>query len=103
MAIEPVRGQWAGVQTCATDYVGENAALQVTDTALFFEENTCKIRRNIKLGQNTFRLKLRCIGEGQKKTRSMILAQLSRSKVNDELLIRLELNTGFVMAYRRCP
>jgi hypothetical protein len=95
--------QWEGPETCAPNYDGENRALEITNDTLIFEESECAARRVRKLEYNSYRLDLVCRGEGETNRRPTMLTLLPKSKVNDEMLLRIELKNGFAMAYRRCP
>jgi hypothetical protein len=97
------RWHWDGPETCAKDYDGDNVAMQITNERLIFYENTCAIRSMRKLGDRTYRLQLTCKGEGGTERSELLLSLLAKSKVNEELLLRIELNSGFVLGYRRCP
>lgn len=97
------RWQWNGNETCAKDYDSDDVATQIESGRLIFYENTCAIRSMRRLTEGSYRLKLTCKGEGGTARSEMMLALLKKSKVNDELLLRIELPSGFVQAYRRCP
>jgi hypothetical protein len=97
------RWQWDGAETCAANYEGDNVALQIGDRKLIFYESKCDVGAVRKLGDNSYRLDLVCRGEGETERKSVIFALLAKSKVSDELLLRIEPKSGFVLAYRRCP
>jgi hypothetical protein len=97
------RWQWDGPETCARSYDIDNVALQITPGRLIFYENSCAIGSMHRLGEGSYRLRLTCRGEGEVERTETILALLKKSKVNDELLLRIEPASGFVLAYRRCP
>jgi len=97
------RWQWNGAETCAKDYDSDDVAMRIEPGRLIFYENTCAIHAMRKLSEGSWRLKLTCKGEGGTERSEMMLALLKKSKVSDELLLRIELPSGFVVAYRRCP
>jgi hypothetical protein len=97
------RWQWNGPETCAKSYDGDDVAMQITPGRLLFYEDTCAIGAMRRLGEGSYRLRLTCKGEGGTERSEIILARLKKSKVNDELLLRIEPASGFVVAYRRCP
>jgi len=97
------RWQWNGPETCAKSYDGDDVAMQITPGRLLFYEDTCAIGAMRRLGEGSYRLRLTCKGEGGTERSEIILALLKKSKVNDELLLRIEPASGFVVAYRRCP
>jgi hypothetical protein len=96
------RWRWDGPETCAKNYDRDNVALEIEAKKLIFYENSCHIDTLKKLGETSFRLELTCKGEGETERSEIILALLKPSKVNQELLLRIELKSGFVLAYRRC-
>jgi hypothetical protein len=97
------RWQWDGPETCAANFEGDNVAMQIEERKLIFYESTCAVGGVRKLGDNSYRFDLVCRGEGETERKSIIFALLAKSKVNDELLLRIEPKSGFVLAYRRCP
>lgn len=97
------RWHWDGLETCAKDYDSDNVAMQVTPGRLIFYENVCSIRSMHRVADGFYRLQLSCKGEGQTERSQILLAVLKKSKVNDEMLLRIEPASGFVQAYRRCP
>src|ERR1700730_1864152 len=97
------RWHWDGPETCVKGYENDNVAMEITASQLIFYENRCKIRSARKLEDKSYRLQLVCWGEGMTERNEIILAMLTKSKLNDELLLRIELRNGFVVAYRRCP
>ena len=97
------RWHWDGLETCAKDYDSDNVAMQVTPGRLIFYENVCSIRSMHRVTDGFYRLQLSCKGEGQTERSQILLALLKKSKVNDEMLLRIEPASGFVQAYRRCP
>jgi hypothetical protein len=97
------RWQWDGPETCAKSYDADNIALQISPGRLVFHENSCAIIKMRRLREGSYRLRLTCKGEGETERLEIILALLNKSKVNDELLLRIEPASGAVTAYRRCP
>jgi hypothetical protein len=97
------RWQWDGPETCAKSYDADNIALQISPGRLQFYENNCAIVKMRRLREGSYRLRLTCKGEGETERLEIILALLNKSKVNDELLLRIEPASGAVVAYRRCP
>jgi hypothetical protein len=97
------RWQWDGPETCAPNFEGDNVALQIENRSLIFYESKCAVRDVHKLADNSYRFDLVCRGEGETERLSVIFALLAKSKINDELLLRIEPKNGFVLAYRRCP
>jgi hypothetical protein len=97
------RWQWNGPETCAKAYDSDDVAMQISPGRLIFYENTCAIGAMRRLGEGSYRLRLTCRGEGGTERSEIMLALLKKSKVNDEMLLRIELASGFVLAYRRCP
>ena len=97
------RWHWDGLETCAKDYDSDNVAMQVTPGRLIFYENVCSIRSMRRLGDRFYRLQMTCKGEGEIEQAQILLTFLKKSKVNDEMLLRIEPASGFVQAYRRCP
>ena len=97
------RWQWDGPETCAASYDSDNKALEITSRAMIFYESICVPTQVRKLEYDSYRIDLVCRGEGETDRRPTMLTLLPKSKVNDEMLLRIELKTGFAMAYRRCP
>jgi len=97
------RWQWDGPETCAKAYDVDNVALQISPGRLVYYENNCAIIKMRRLREGSYRLRLTCKGEGETERLEIILAMLKKSKVNDELLLRIEPASGAVTAYRRCP
>jgi hypothetical protein len=97
------RWQWDGPETCAKSSDADNIALQISPGRLVFHENNCAIIKIRRLREGSYRLRLTCKGEGETERLEIILALLNKSKVNDELLLRIEPASGAVVAYRRCP
>lgn len=101
----PYAGQWYwdGAATCAPNYDGENVALEIKNGKLLYYESSCTIRRTEKLSSHGYRFDLACRGEGEVWRKTMMFALLPISKINHELLLGIDLRSGFVTAYRRCP
>jgi len=101
----PFVGRWQsdGPETCAKSSDADNIALQISPGRLVFHENNCAIVKIRRLREGSYRLRLTCKGEGETERLEIILALLNKSKVNDELLLRIEPASGAVTAYRRCP
>jgi hypothetical protein len=96
------RWHWDGQETCVKQYSSDNVALQITPKQLVFYENTCAISSMRKLGPDAYKLRLSCNGEGETGRNEILLTLLKKSKVNEELLLRVEPASGFALAYRRC-
>lgn len=103
----PFVGRWrfAGPETCAKDFAGESVAMEITtDRRLLFLENTCRVRsiRRLPDDANSYRLRLDCNGDGGPERRYTMLVLLPPSDLHGELLLRIEIKTGGVTAYRKC-
>lgn len=97
------RWRWAGAESCAKDFAGETVAMEITKgRRLLFLENTCRTASMRKLGANSYRFRLICTGEGDAERRDTMLVLLAKSDIHEELLLRIEVETGFVVAYRKC-
>ncbi len=96
------RWQWDGPATCAKNYDVDNVAMDIKSNRIIFYESECRIDKIEKMEFTSYRLHLTCKGEGETERSEIILARLAASKVNPELLLRIELKSGFVQAYRRC-
>jgi hypothetical protein len=97
------RWYWDSPETCPANYDGENRAIEIKGRSVGFYENTCDVRSVHKLDQNSYRFEMNCHGESETDHSNTLFTVLAKSKINDELLLRVELKTGFALAYRRCP
>jgi hypothetical protein len=97
------RWYWDGPETCPANYTGENRAIEIKGRSVIFHENTCDVRSLHKLDNNAYRFEMNCHGESETDHSNTLFTVLAKSKINDELLLRIELKTGFALAYRRCP
>jgi hypothetical protein len=97
------RWRWSGPETCAKDFSGEGIAMEITrDRRLVFYESRCSVTSMRRLEKNSYRFRLTCRGEGEVNRTETMLVLMEKSAVSEELLLRIELNTGFVIAYRKC-
>src|SRR5262245_18911205 len=94
---------WNGPQTCKKGHEGEDVAIEIQPRRVIVYESDCAIRSMRKLSETAYRFKLLCRGGGESWQLETIFSFMEKSKVNDDLLVRVELKDGSVTAYRRCP
>jgi hypothetical protein len=94
---------WNGPQTCKKGHEGDDVAIEIQPRRMFLYETKCDIRSMRKLSDTAYRFQLSCRGEGERWQVESIFSLLEKSKVNDDLLVRLQPKDGAVTAYRRCP
>jgi hypothetical protein len=97
------RWHWAGVETCAAKYIGDGVAIEIKAGKISFYESSCLVGKIQKLGEQSYRFDLVCRSEGETERSTTQFTLLAKTKIHDELLLRIESKAGFVMAYRRCP
>lgn len=97
------RWRWDGPKTCPANYQRENVALDIQEKAINFYDPGCRINSIQALDAGARRFDVTCTGdEGTERSR-IVFALLQKSKINDELLLRIEPESGYAFAYRRCP
>jgi hypothetical protein len=101
----PYVGQWHynGPQTCKPGHEGSDFAMEVQARRIFMYEARCVIQSMRKLSDTAYRFTLSCRGPDHNWQVETIFSSLEKSKVNDDLLVRLDPKDGSVTAYRRCP
>lgn len=100
----PFVGRWhfGNPDTCAKDYRGEDVAMEISPKTLRFYESHCTARSIRKLSDIAVRLRLTCGGEGETWRTDTMLTLVDKTDLHEEMLLRVELDSGHVTAYRRC-
>ena len=104
----PFVGKWAfeGSRACQPGAGDTDLELTVTAKTLDYYASSCTIlsaRPLSRSGDNAYRLKLRCVGEGVTKNSELILAVLDKTEHRADLLVHIEPADWAVTSYQRCP
>ncbi|MDB5599691.1 MAG: hypothetical protein JWN71_1735 [Xanthobacteraceae bacterium] len=103
----PFVGKWAldAPKACEPGSGPSDLFLTITDKKLSYYASECVIlskRRIAKSGDDAYRLKLRCTGEGQTSQSELILGLLEKTEERSELLVHIDPVAWSMTGYRRC-
>lgn len=103
----PLIGKWAwdAPKACETGRGADDLFLTITDKKLSYYASECTIlskRRLAKSSDTSYRLKLRCTGEGETRHSELILGVIESNEERPELLVHIDPADGSMRGYRRC-
>jgi hypothetical protein len=103
----PLTGTWAwdAPKACETGRGADDLFLTITDKKVSYYASECTIRskrRLAKTSATSYRLKLRCSGEGETRHSELILGIIESNEERPELLVHIDPADGSMRGYRRC-
>jgi hypothetical protein len=103
----PLVGTWAwdAPKACEKGRGADDLFLTITDKKVSYYASECTIlskRRLAKSGDTSYRLKLRCTGEGQTSQSELILGVIEKTDERPELLVHIDPADWSMRGYRRC-
>ena len=103
----PFVGKWAfeGSDACRPGAGADDLLLTISAKQADYYASSCVIlssRRLSRSGDNAYRLKLRCTGEGVTTNSERIMAVLEKNERRPDLLVHIEPADWAVTSYLRC-
>lgn len=103
----PLTGTWAwdAPKACEKGQGADDLFLTVTDKTIAYYASECTIRSKrllAKTSATSFRVKLRCTGEGETRSSELILGVIEKTDERPELLVHIDVQDGSMRGYRRC-
>jgi hypothetical protein len=103
----PLIGTWAwdAPKACEKGRGADDLFVTITDKKISYYASECTIlsRRPLtKASATSFRVKLRCTGEGETSNSELILGVIEKTEERPELLVHIDTGDGSMRGYRRC-
>jgi hypothetical protein len=107
-ASNPLVGQWTvgDRDTCRAPGDSDEARITIQPRRIILYEGYCNIRSMRKISplqDSAWRLRVHCTEEGTKRRGEMLLALTRKTSFHDDILVRIDRDSGVVFTYQRCP